>query len=430
MGFTLTLGTLTLAAFGILLPGVPVFHGFVPTPAVLSALHLYTLGFLVPVLLSAVSLLSASVFLREDPPRRDLGALALPVSWLGGVGVAFGFTHSLHLLPWAAMLLMVASLAVLGSATSRILHGPLPTRELGFGIVLGILGLLATLGLGVLLGVAYSGLRPWPLPVLSHVALAAGAAFVPMLMAVSQQVFPMFAHCPPAPSALYRTAPAAVEALGTALVVLGVATASLPVRDAGAVLGAAALTAWFLIQERMYARRQGRTRDPAAWGARVAASLSVLGGWALAAGLVGTRPQGVRDPLAWIPAGMALLLVGGIGGAVVAYLRRILPFVLWNVLFRRFGRVEFLPKLDRLRPRIPIEILPGLWAFGSLALAFDLLSVPTTALWGGSYDLWPLACACWLGTVELAWAPWVTGWIWATHRREPHWTAISPTPHV
>ena len=423
MALTLTLAVLSLLSFGTILLALPPEEGFVPFPLALAALHLYTLGFLVPVLLTAVSLLSASLFL-QDVPRLDPGILFLPVVWLGGVGVALGFVLFLGFLPWAGTLLTVASLTVAGSAAFRIRAGLAPTRELGLGIGLGLVGLLATLVVGVVMALGYTGAEPWPPPLLLHLALAAGAAFVPMLMAVSQQVFPMFAHCPPAPRPLHRMGPALWEATGTALLVLGVLTGRAVLRDVGAIAIALALAVWLIIQERMYAHRHGKTHDPAAWGARIGALSLVLGAWLSTAGLLGTVSGGrVAGSGSWVGAGIALVLLGGIGGSVVAYVRRILPFVIWNLLFRRFGRADFLPKLDRLRPRLPVEILPVAWALGSAVVAFSMGAVHPQAIWerwGDAHNTWLLAAAIWLAGIELLWSVLKGGRIWAAHRREAH----------
>ena len=396
-GLSLSLLSLTALGGGLFaLGGLPVPIATLPA---LAALHLLTVGFLLPVALSAMTQLSAALFAAT--PDRTGGRL-LPVVWASGLGVAAGFLRPGPVLPIAGTALVAASLVTVASAARRALGAPAASADLRLAMLGGLGGLLLTLLAGVVTALAFTGAIPLPPPVGLHVALAASAAYVPLLLAVSTQLFPMFARCPPASTPTARIGPVAASVAGAAILCLGAAARERAAVVAGVAVSACAVTVWLVLQERMYRRRHGESRDPAAWAARVSAAMLVLAAWLalvhVAAGMGGAG---------WIPAAIVLALAGGVGGSVVAYLRRILPFTVWNALHQRLGRGHALPTLDALRPAVPLEVLPLLWAFGSAMAAWSL-AAPAAGPMGRALDahaFWPLGCAALLAALELGWAP-------------------------
>ena len=395
----LSLSLLSLAAFGVALTVLSGPDGLPLSLASLAALHLFTLGFLVPVALAAATQLAAALFL---PAAERRSGRLLVLVWAAGVGVALGFARLGPILPAAGAALLAAAMGTVAAIARRLGRGAPATLSLRLGMLGGLAGLALTLVAGLVAALALVGALPLTPPVGLHVSLAGSAAFVPLVLAVSTQVFPMFARCPPAPTAALRSGPALASLVGATALCLGVATHLRPAVDAGAAIEAAAVAVWFAVQERQYRRRQGPRRDPAAWGARLAAAVLVLGaGLGVAHLALGLGGEGTT------PAALSLVLLGGVGGSVVAYLRRILPFSVWHGLHQRLGRAWTLPRLDALRPGLAVEVLPVLWACATVLVAWSLTGIgagPVAHVVRG-HAYWPLAAAALLGALELGWAP-------------------------
>jgi hypothetical protein len=419
----LTLALAGLAAFAGTLAAWGGVAAWQPSPLALATLHLFVLAFLVPVALAALSQLGPALFARA-PTAAAWTAPAPTVAWLGGVAVAFGLARPGPVLMVGGALVTLAILGLVGDSVRRLGATARSQPDLALGMLAGATGLLATLVAGALAALGYSGLGPAP-PVGVHLALATAAAFVPLLLATSQQLFAMFARCPPLPRPLERLGPAALAWVGAVTLAVAAALAADGLAVVGAGLSAVAVSAWAVLQEGAYRRRQGRERDPAAWGARLAAAVLAVGAWLGTAGLA----AGDRGEIA---AAVALALVGGIGGSIVAYLRRILPFTLWYLLFRRFGRAVFVPRLDGLRLHLPARLLPVSWALGAAIAAWEAGGFgPAGGTWGlvRAYGLWVLAAAALLAVAELGYGPCRTAALLVCHRREARADAPPTAPN-
>lgn len=408
----LTLAVAGLAAFAGALAAWGGMPAWQPSPLALATLHLFALAFLVPVALAALSQLGPALFART-PVGAPWTAPLPAAAWLGGAAVAFGLARPGLLLVVGGTLVASAAFALVADGVRRL--GPLARAQpdLALGMLMGAAGLVATVGAGAVAGFGYSGLGT-AMPVALHLGLAAGGAFVPLLLATSQQLFPMFARCPPLTRPLARLGPTAAAAAGACLLAAGASLGAIPAAAVGAGLTAAAVSSWALLQEGAYRRRQGREPDPAAWGARVAGAVLAVGAWLATAGLA----------MQWggaTAAGVTLALVGGVGGSIVAYLRRILPFTLWYLLFRRFGRAAFVPRLDGLRLPLPAPSLPLAWAAGAAVAAWEAGGFGSSS---GALDavrahgLWALAAAALLAVAELGYGPCRTAALLARYRRE------------
>ena len=418
---TLSLSATSLLALAALvaLRGGP--SPWQPTPAALTALHLLTLGFLAPVALAAATQLSAAV---ASPAAAMRSSWLLPLAWAGGVGVAAGLAHPGPLIAAGGATVALVALIVCAEVAARAFARPRSSLDLRVGMALGLCGLLATLAAGLVTGLRYAGLAPGAPPLALHLVLAAAAAFVPLLLAVSGQLFPMFARCPPLPTVSQRLGPVLLAAAGALAAAWGAGASSAALVLAGALASATAVSVRLVGLERAYRRRRGTARDPAAWAARWASAMLAAGAWGTVVALAGgPRLDGL------LAAAVALVLVGGVAGSVVAYLRRVLPFALWNLLLRRFGHAPFLPKLDGLRPPVPLEVLPLLWTLGAAAAAWKLGGFGPAAGAGGwarAHGMWPLAIALALAGLELVWAPSRSLALLLAHHGEPARPPLPP----
>ncbi len=397
---TMSLTVATLVAFA--LSAAALTAPFPPGPASLMTLHLLTTGVLVPVALSASMQLTGALFAPGPHPGRI--AWLLPLAWAGGVMIPLGMDPLPAVLAPGGALLTVSTVGVAAFVAPRLVRGDAASAPLRLGVGVSLGGILATELAGLRMAVSGPGARALGL----HVALAATSTLLPLLVAVSGQLFPMFAHAPPSPPAqwLRRVALTSLGALGT---VLAAATGWGPLLPASLAVLGWGLALWVLEQERDYARRHSRQRDPAVVGARLHALALVV---AAALGLGGAL---FAAPSA-LASAVTLAIVGGLAGSVLSYLRRILPFVLWQSLFRRHGPRIALPKLDELRPRFPVAVLPSLWLAGAVILSALPFTGPAPALTGGR-PLLVLAAAALLGAFELLVGP-VRAWRFdRAHRR-------------
>ena len=114
-----------------------------------------------------------------------------------------------------------------------------------------------------------------------------------------------------------------------------------------------------------------------------------------------------------LPAALAFGLTSGLVGSILSYGRRISAFLAWHTLFRRFGRTDFIPKLDRLRPPISGLWAPFTWTAGSLSLAVSLWH---PFLW----SLALLATGSLLYALEMGWGAFKILRLWRHHRRDPY----------
>lgn len=401
---TFQLTTVTLLAVSVFCLWLGTVSLPLPGPG-LAVLHLLTTGLLVPLSLAAA--VQLTVTLHQAPPATAQASWGwLPWLWLAGNLLPVGFLVG----PWwlavagggllvGAVLVACRLLPLLATATE--LGTPL---RLGLGI--GVVGNVLVLASGTLLALSLAGVPSRVASLGLHLTLALGVAYVPLLIGVSGQLFPMFGHLPPDRLSRLRTALLVTVAAGGLLAAAGFLTGWSILVGAGAMAATAAILGWALRQEALI-RRGGRGLDSAAAGGR-------LGGWALAVAATATAVALVSPaarPL--LPAAAAFGLVSGLLGSILSYARRISAFLAWHTLFRRFGRTAFIPKLDQLRPPFPARVAPWLWTLGGGSLAVSLYH---PFFW----SLWPLAAGALAYALEMGWSAATMVWLWARHRMEPY----------
>lgn len=347
-------------------------------PALLGAVHLLAVGFLLPVMVGALFQLLPVLSGRRLPgtgwaapllqAALPAGALCLWLGFLSGSPVLF------------RLAVMVLGLGVGGFAlllALSLLRAGNRGATLG-GMRYAALGLAVTLALGLALGAAYG----WPGSSLPRQWTDAHAAWgllgwvAALVMAVAFQVLPMFHVTGDYPPWFTRLAPPALS-LGLALWVTLRATgtsgwlplaALLPVLAAG--LGFAAVSV------RRLWRRRRRGDDPgvAYWYLALAALVTGLGMAAAGAGL-----PALRGPTLDLLVGACLLL--GFGATVVVgMLQKIVAFLLWLHLQQASldNRIALrrLPGLYDVIPRAATRRQLRLHALGLAALGTGLLWPP------------------------------------------------------
>lgn len=353
------LGALVLTGLWLAVFGMP------QGQRLLGLIHLALVAGLLTLATAASVQLGAATTGRSHPQPGRLGLLLLLLP-AGGTLLSIGFLSSwLPLVAVGGTLACVGLISIFSQLLVRVAHG----RSFGplhLGLLLGLLGFVgAALG-GLLMATGLVFDQPQLLAVLPwHLALAFGLGFGVLLTGVSWQLLPMFSRVRQVsgPAAFLPPALFAVTALLAALLWgrVGI-VAAWPL--VAAALCHATLTAWALA-------RGSRGKLPPFTGlAHLAAALSLLfAAFALSQGL----------------AGQALLAAfGGYAIAVLGYLERILPFIVFEAHLARRDPQRGVPKLKEILPpggRGPLLLMylaalglaltgwpPGLRIFG-IALA-------------------------------------------------------------
>ncbi|RFA36543.1 hypothetical protein [Alkalilimnicola ehrlichii] len=170
-------------------------------PELLAATHLFTVGFLLPVMVGALLQVVPVVFGRSLPGRRRWSAVMVALL-AGTIGLALGFTTLETLWFLLAVTLLLIALAVAGWGLLPRVFMAAPGNASALPMRLAFLSLLFGLSVGIYLALGYSwpgrfgGARLWTD---SHVLWIAFAWPLLLIMAVSIQVIPMFQVAPAYP---------------------------------------------------------------------------------------------------------------------------------------------------------------------------------------------------------------------------------------
>ncbi len=343
------LGALILAGSWVAWLGLPT-----GTP-LLSLIHLGFVAGLLTLASAAATQLGAATTGQSHPRPGLLGGFALGVP-AGGALLSAGFAFGAPVLLAIGGALAFTGVAfVFGHALRRIgRSGSL--RPLHVGLLLGLVGFLAAAAMGFAMALGLTlghpsllGLLPW------HLALALGAGFGALLAGVSWQLLPMFGRARQVQGPLgYLPAGAfAAAALLGAIAWgrIGIGAAWLLAIAAAIHL---AITVWSL------ARGAGAKLPPFTGLAHLAsAALLCLATLLFVRGLYG-------DAL--------LAAFGGYTIAILGYLERILPFIVFEAhLNRRTGRTK-VPKLQ--------DILPAKGRHVLLAAYLAALVLALASSWG------------------------------------------------
>lgn len=377
---------LTAPVFGVLLGLLLLREGDLGltvrwTPTALAATHLFTLGFLLMVMIGALFQVVPVLGGRALPGTRWLAPTVHPLLTAGALCLAHGLYHSSR--PW-----LVAAMALLGLAFALLLpallvrllarrrsSGPAlhPIRFAG-------LCLVAT----VVLGLVLAGSVAWPRLGLAHgrctdlhALLGLGGWVLLLIAGVGSQVVPMFHVTPPFPAWLQRGLGPTVCAGLVSLAVGGrIATAL-----GGAAVGIAA--AGFAVAVLgLLRRRRRRRREPLvlAWAVAMVTLLAcaALGIWRACV------PNAQLPGIAAHQHGLLLAVLFGYGVAatvVLGMLGKILSFLAFTHLQRRCLRapaaIPLLPPMNEIvsdraaAVQLAIHVLAG-GALVAAVLAPDL----------------------------------------------------------
>jgi hypothetical protein len=383
----LSLAACGLAAFGLAAIAAGSARGW-DSWKVVVLLHLLVAGVWIPMALASAAQMAGAVLSSSSQPLA--WAWLAPVSWVVGVFLSWAMAHPSPWLPAWGVADMACTVGV-GAGVARAATGSRAPLFLRVGLPMGLAGLAVAEGRGAALAGGLTGVMPGMGALPPHVALAVGTAFLPLLVVTSGQLFPMFAHVGADRRPWWRLGLAAALWVCGASGALWWSSGWVP-RVAVTVGG---LGTWAYLVEQQLALRAARWNfarpDPAAIGAWMAT-------WCLAMGAmgVGWAAWGRTSPGLWAAA-LALTLVGGVGGSIVGYARRILPFSWWTLLRRQRGKDFRLPKLEHMRPRWSVWWVPAAWAAGSLYAAAGMA-------WRLPANLLPLGAGALLAAVELLWA--------------------------
>lgn len=303
------------------------------TPGALALTHLLAIGFLLQVMLGAMiqilpvvagaNLFRPLMIARVVHPLIVVGALALSAGFLGLAAVAMPL----------AMICLSAAVGVFLIAGAASLRGIPHTSPSIAGFKLATLGLLVTVGLGLVLAGGLQGY--WGLPLIEltqvHANWAFGAWALALLSAVAYVVVPMFQITPPYPGWFSRR-------FGTWLLWAVVITSLAVIRFDDEVaatiqMSIFALAAAFCGMTLWLQSRSRRSRPDATqkfWRMAMICGLVACVGWALA--------RMVPEIADWRGTPLllgVLLLVGGFMSVIIGMLYKIIPFLIWLHLQNR-----------------------------------------------------------------------------------------------
>ncbi len=297
------------------------------TPGVLALTHLVTVGFMLQAMLGAMLQILPVVAGANMTNARPVAALAHLSLIFGTLFLTAAF---LSFAPYwfiaAAIFLGIGVLAFI-IAAMRALFGVPSTSPTIDGLKLALLGLAVTVGLGVLMSIAFGGGLDLPLLQVADIHLGWGfvAWGVVLLAAVALVVVPMFQLTPNYPSWLgggFLIALTVVVALWSAAEFLAPDTLALLAKA-----GAAGLVALFAGATLAIQRRSKRPRFDATQHLWRLAMLCALAACALWGGA--TAFAGIGEWPAWPLLFGALALFGGFVSVITGMLYKIVPFLIW-----------------------------------------------------------------------------------------------------
>lgn len=385
---------LSVPVFGVLAGGLLAWVGADAlasrwTPAMLAVAHLLGLGVLGMAMIGA--LFQLLPVLAGVPVARARGlAGAVHVAWLiGAIALPLGLWDGSA--AWIRLALVALALAG-GGVLAVIGRGLWLARSQHAsvrGLRLALLGLAATLALGLVLAAGH-GFRQLPLPRVPwtdvHVAFAWLGWVASLIAAVALQVVPMFQMTPEYPPALQRWL------AGVVLAALALAAALAPLTTrwiwalAPAVLALSLFAATTL---RLLARRRRKRGDASLifWRLGMASGLAAAAAWLA---LPWLPPAAGGDPALW----PGLLFFAGFSISVLcAMLYKIVPFLVFLHLQQRIGASP------ALRQR---EFPPSMNAVLSPAAASAHLYLHALAL--AIFAIALLVPGPWLRLAGLTWA--------------------------
>ncbi|MCS0615311.1 hypothetical protein NX783_21435 [Massilia kyonggiensis] len=372
--------------FGVAAGGVVAWHGAAVfasrwTGPALAAVHLVTLGFLTMTMagsllqmlpaVAGLALRGTSRLAAWSCPLLAAGAALLAAAFLSGQARLFALGGGVLLAAFVALLACLLPTLSQRTRAAAVVH-------IAGGMRAAVAALLACVVAGLLLAGWLAGGPAVPvLPLVdTHAALGLAGWIVPLVMAVSFQVIPMFQATDPFPPFAAR--------LLVPLLLLALAGwiagrwLDAPWRTVPALAGAAVVTVYAGLAAALLLRRE-RTRTAA--GTRYwLLSLAALAGAAWLFAWPGDAPA----PLVGVCflAGCAMSVVNGM-------LYRIVPFLVWHHLRARLPPDVAAPKFAELIPPAR-QRTQCRWHAAAVAVLLAACVVPTLASVAGLL----LALAC------------------------------------
>lgn len=388
------------------------------TPGALAVTHLMTVGFMLQVMLGALQQLLPIVV--GAPIARPLG-VARVVHACITVGLLLLVTGFLWGRPWGfagAALLLGLGVAVFVAACARALWQAPPKSPTARGLQLALVGLVLTVGLGVLMALVLAGLESLSVPLPRLVNIHLGWGFVgwgcALLGAVALVVVPMFQMTPEYPRWFGRWfAAAALGLVGAWTVAEWMAWPVLADVLSVAVATAAVCLALVTFSLQRQSRRASTDAIGQLWYVAMASTLMAATFWALGRMLPQWQPWNQ-----WPLMVGTLALFGGFLSVMTGMLYKIVPFLVWMHLQNLSAGRMLPPNIKKVLPQRSIDLQTRAhWV--SLVLLFGAVCWPA----GLAY---PAGLALLLSQAWLARNLWSVLRIYREHRTQLSALAENP----
>ena len=367
--FFLTAPLFPIAAGGLLLWSGPDLLTSRWTPSALALTHLITAGFMLQVMLGALlQLLPVVVGAHISHPQR-IATIVHATLTSGTVCLVAGFLSMQPLWFGSAVVLLGTSVLTFAVSAGRALLGVPAITPIAWGLRLALLGLLVTVGLGLLLGVSLGW--SWNVPLAHWANIHMGWGLVgwgtALLGAVGLVVVPMFQQTPQYPGWFERgfvgatVTAVAAWSLAEWLAWEPAATVLSLVIVSGVVVFAVTT---LRLQHR--SKRASMSAVQRLWQVAMVSTLIACALWLL------VRAQPVLDQWqGWPLLFGALLLLGGFMSVMVGMLYKIVPFLVWMHLQERGKGRLLTPNMKKVLPEVQVErqTRAHFLAFGLILLA-------------------------------------------------------------
>lgn len=330
-------------------------------PALIGALHLYTIGFLLFSIAGALLQIGPVITARLALQNERVAARIRFALGTGAVLLGCGLFHNLRVLLVPAVILFAIALPAWLWLAIRGIGGSKTNLLIALaGFAIGL-----SLGLRLAAGHAFPAIGlPRQLTDL-HAGWMLLAGIAPLVMAIGVIVIPMFQHTNPLPR---------VTRFLPVLCVAGMLLQSIPgTGNAGAFIAAGALVAFACIVLAAHAARRSTARDATVQLFQLAMFAAIA---AVLAGVCAMFFTQWQHRLQWMAG--ALMIAGFAGSSVHGMALKIVPFLvrlrLQRLLWQNGRQAVTLPGFQQLLPVNRARLLPPLQALSVVFLAFAAAS--------------------------------------------------------
>jgi len=368
------------------------------TPAALALTHLVTAGFMLQIMLGAMlQILPVVAGANMASPMRVARFVHLATS-VGALILVAAFLSFSPLLFCLAALLFGLGVVVFVAACARSLWGVVSTSPTISGLKLSLIGLLATVGLGVLLSLGLTGAMD--LPVLQLTEIHLGWGFVAwgaiLLAAVAYVVVPMFQLTPAYPEWFGRGF--AWSALLAVIMWTFADLGGWPRVAAALTLAVVAAPFLFASITLLIQRRSKRARFDTTqhyWRFALCSTLAACAVW-----LAGRYVPSIAETQEWPLLFGVLVLFGGFMSVMVGMLYKIVPFLIWLHLQNAGQGRVMAPNMKKMisEPAMHRQLMAHLFSCALLLLtvfwpAWFVYSAALALIAGNGGLLWNLLAA-------------------------------------